>query len=458
MKSNITGTGSGHSIHLPRQLLYALGVGSAIAAIAVGSIVYLSGRNSSLPPGGSLDGIIASTPTHTAEPATATPYATPTIVPYTPTPFPTVPPTPSATATPSPTATSSPTPTRTPTPSPTPPPPPTRTPTQVPTATATPKPAVTDAEIKASIDDIVNIQVVYDPEKGIDNRTKIVNAADKLNQSTYGRPIQEQKWNLIIPSPKEWETKTSEIKLAQSQDLYGAGAFTYWDTPSRGATKDGRVVSYINPSQTGLRALNAIAHEKGVSKLLQAWGLQVQTNDQIIYQSIAAEANGYFTDTAFLRRMQEAGINIGRFADTDENKGKIRNALDDKVFEVSRKSLFFSANGRLDTDKLRANDPLGVRLGSWLRYFMVVHDPDFTPAKLRFLDNGSAASGDYVEMSDKLIKLGIKNFPDYLALINGGNFDTTVDFFKTGLTSPKRLTGSQEFSIPVKYGSGELSP
>lgn len=110
------------------------------------------------------------------------------------------------------------------------------------------------------------------------------------------------------------------------------------------------------------------------------------------------EASGYINDTAFLRRMEEAGFEPSRYANVKQNRSSIIDALTTRGFRIQDKQKHFGSDGKLVPD----NDPLGLQIGFWTPYFMVSSDPDFANAKAEYERKGRVSSASNVLMLEKL--------------------------------------------------------
>jgi|GEM_PF-6432797 len=375
-------------------------------------------------------------------------------------------PVPQPTSTPAPAATPvppaplpSPMPTVAPTPVPSPTPAAIPKPTPPPTATATPTPPPSNADIKRAIDALADASVVYDPDQGLDKTSSVLQSADLLNRALYGKTLAEENIVVHLLSEKQWLQKTTEGgKFERLRDAIG---ITDWDTPSANAEKGARMSLYIRASRDGLTVLRSLAHESGKARMAAAWGAQQlpadkqEAEEAIKWYLPGLETAGYINDSAFLRRMEEAGFDRAKYANTDLNKARIQFALANVIFLLSDQDKFFAADGKLAAD----NDYTGYVIGNWARYFIVANDKAFSDARSEFETSGRIRSRYYVGMLAMFTKMDIKDLSVYMrSMITGQNFTTVTNWYMVILASPSRLDGTESFSIPTPLGSAALSP
>lgn len=378
----------------------------------------------------------------------------------TPTPAPVatqVPPAPS----PSPAPTVAPTSVPSPAPADTPRPtlPPTATATAIATATATPTPPPTNADIKRAIDALADASVVYDPDQGTDKTSSVLRSADLLNRALYGKTLAEENVVVHLLSEKQWLQKTAEGgKYERLRDAIG---ITDWDPPSGNAEKGAKMSLSIRASRDGLTVLRSLAHEAGKAKLAAVWGAQQlpadkrEADEAIKWYLPGLETAGYINDSAFLRRMEEAGFDWGRYANTDLNKARIQFALANAIFLLSDQDKFFAADGKLAAD----NDYTGYVIGNWARYFIVANDRAFSDARSEFEASGRIGSRYYVRMLAMFVRMDVRDLAAYMqSVITGQNFTAVTNWYMVIFASPLRLDGTQSFSLPTPLGSAALSP
>lgn len=319
-------------------------------------------------------------------------------------------------------------------------------------------PPPTNADIKQSIDALANIPVVYDPDQGIDKTSSVVQSANLLNRALYGKTLAEENIDVHMLGEKEWLQKTAEAKYQRLRDAIG---ITEWATPSGDAEKGAKIGLSIRASRDGLTVLRSLAHEAGKAKLASIWGLQqLPENKQEAEEAIkwylpGLESAGYMNDTAFLRRMEEAGFDRARYANTDLNKARIQFALVNIIFLLSDQSKFFAADGKLAAD----NDYTGYVIGNWAKYFIVANDKTFGDARREFETSGRISSRYYTGMLTMFAKMDIKDVSTYMqSMITDQNFTGVTNWYMVILAGPLRLDGTESFSIPTPLGSAVLSP
>lgn len=389
-------------------------------------------------------GQAAPTPQPTSTPA---PAAAPVPLAPSPSPTPTLAPTrvPSSTPTPAPAATP-----RLPLP--------TATATDIATVTATPAPT-TNAVIKQAIDALADTPVVYDPDLGIDKTSQVLQSANLLNTALYGKTLAEENITVHLLNEKEWLQKTTEGgKYERLRDAIG---ITDWDTPSGNAEPGAKAGVSIRASRDGLTVLRSLAHEAGKAKLASIWGSQQlpadrrEAEEAIKWYLPGLETAGYINDSAFLRRMEEAGFDRARYANTDLNKARIQFALVNAIFLLSDQDKFFAADGKLAAD----NDYTGYVIGNWARYFIVANDKTFGDARREFETSGRIDSRYYVRMLDLFAHMKVKDVATYMqSMITDQNFSAVTNWYMVILAGPLRLDGTQLFSLPTPLGSAALSP
>ena len=319
-------------------------------------------------------------------------------------------------------------------------------------------PPPTNADIKQSIDALANIPVVYDPDQGINKTSSVVQSANLLNRALYGKTLADENIDVHMLSEKEWLQKTG---VTRHQRLRGAIGFTDWDTPSGGAEQGARIGLYIRASGDSLTVLRSLAHEAGKAKVAAIWGFQrlpdnnEEAQEVIKWYLPGLESAGYMNDTAFLRRMEEAGFDKSRYGKTEENMARIGVVLLDRIFITFDQSTHFNAEGKLIAD----NDGTGLLLGNWTRYFIVANDKTFGDARREFENAGRVNSQHYVRMLGMLAGMDIKDLSAYLrSVITAENFTPVTNWYIVMLTRPLRLDGTQSFSVPTPLGSAALSP
>jgi len=325
--------------------------------------------------------------------------------------------------------------------------------------TATPAPSPTNADIKRAIDALADTPVVYDPDLGIDKTSQVLQSANLLNTALYGKTLAEENVVVHLLSEKQWLQKTAEGgKYERLRDAIG---ITDWDTPSGDAEKGARIGLYIRASRDGLTVLRSLAHEAGKAKLASIWGSQQlpadrrEAEEAIKWYLPGLETAGYINDSAFLRRMEEAGFDRARYANTDLNKARIQFALVNAIFLLSDQSKFFAADGKLAADK----DYTGYVIGNWARYFILANDKSFSDARSEFETSGRISSRYYVRMLAMFARMDIRDVSTYMqSMITNQNFSAVTNWYMVVLASPLRLDGTQSFSLPTPLGSAALSP
>jgi MFS family permease len=304
--------------------------------------------------------------------------------------------------------------------------------------TATALPAPTDVELKQAFDAIANIQVIYDSGKGIDNTAGVLAAADLLYRSLYGSTIEEPQNGIgcavHFVGEKEWLDTTNNLSML---------GYTRLDNSNH-------MGLYIRAGGTGPNVLWMIAGHSGRSLMDREWASQTTPESFGSYWScnytLGQQGAADLNEIAFMRRLEEAGVDLPKYAFIDRNVVSVAKQLTLKF--DSGKTWLWNSTGELSN--------MGAG-GAMVKYFMIAIDPDFTDAKTDLTTNGRVSSADYVRLINKLIQTSPTDLPTYFkGIFDSSKFDAVSKWYVTVFTGPTRLNGQEVYPSPSTMLLGDF--
>lgn len=310
------------------------------------------------------------------------------------------------------------------------------------------RPMPSNAEIKQSIDDLLELgdELVYD--NGMDHRAEVLGLASMIYRTlNEGRTLEQDNPVIKFMTNDEWTQKTSTPDNFNKRNVYG---FSDRESENR------ELVVYVKGNVHVLEALQTVAHETGITHVRRAQDRKIVRSDYTNWDFSMQESAGYLLEAAFLRKMEEVGFGATRYANTEKNVSYIKQMLESYIWKNSEKDEYFDNEGQLKTDKMMDSD---ITLGKWYGPAMFALDPTLADVKKRIELRGRTIPEENMTLIRRLANMNPDDFPSHFkSFLNASTHGYVLDWTVQLLTSSARLNGNEPYPYPSLFFPIDLLP